>query len=347
MAATAERVGRVSVSIPAFALHWARELGANSHSLAQLKGGINNRVFRCETATTRVVIKGYAPCNPGQRDRMQAEVAFLLYAKEVASGHVPQLLHIDPARRCVVLEHLEGQAYREGVSPSKQDVEAAVEFFRKLNADPAAARRAALPDAAESFLRITEHLTNVRERANAMQTCHLPAQSRAGAAALLASLHTEIDTVTEAATARLQAGDTPDALSRDGRLVNPSDFGFHNAIRVPHGVKFIDFEHAGWDDPAKAVADFVLQPRVPIHSLGISLLEGLPKLQRQSVMARCAVLKPVLRLKWVCIMLAVLRPERLEQLLTTHPDTEPDKLICERLETAARALKQGVPHGLP
>ena len=39
--------------------------------------------------------------------------------------------------------------------------------------------------------------------------------------------------------------------------ISPSDFGFHNVLRRPGGhLVFLDFEHAGWDDPAKLFGDF-------------------------------------------------------------------------------------------
>ena len=55
-----------------------------------------------------------------------------------------------------------------------------------------------------------------------------------------------------------------DTLLPEHRCISPSDFGFHNAIKTLDGVKFIDFEFAGWDDPCKALIDFMLQPKVPI-----------------------------------------------------------------------------------
>ena len=42
-----------------------------------------------------------------------------------------------------------------------------------------------------------------------------------------------------------------DAIDSNQCCILPGDFGFHNAIRTTKGVKFIDFEFAGWDDPAK------------------------------------------------------------------------------------------------
>jgi hypothetical protein len=69
-----------------FAEHWARQLGASVRSLERLRGGINNRVFRCGDGNQHWVIKGYAPAQPGQRDRMQAEVDFLRFAAQGGPG---------------------------------------------------------------------------------------------------------------------------------------------------------------------------------------------------------------------------------------------------------------------
>lgn len=330
---------------PDFALHWAEQLGADAKSLVQLRGGINNRVYRCDANTRRFVIKGYAPCLTGRRDRMEAEVAFLRFANQVAPDHVPQLLHTDPHRRCVVLEHLEGEAFLKGVSPSARDVDAAIAFFRKLNADSEAARRAELPDAAEGFLRLTEQLANVRERIASLQTLHLPVIARPQAEALLRKLKTDVEAVASQTDVSIRSGKVVDGIEPHDRCVSPSDFGFHNAIRTPRGVKFIDFEFAGWDDPAKAVADFALQPRIQVPWSG-SLVEALPLQRRHSVVARCGILAAVLRLKWGCIMLAVLNPERLSQLIALHAGTEPSDLIFERLEQTSRYMKQEIPFGL-
>jgi hypothetical protein len=90
----------------------------------------------------------------------------------------------------------------------------------------------------------------------------------------------------------------------------------------------------------------MLQPRIKINSGQTPLLRALPWRRWQNITARSAVLRPVLRIKWLCIVMAVLRPERLAQLLATHPDMEPEKLILVRLESAAVALQQEAPFGL-
>jgi len=325
---------------PSFAEHWARELGASVRSLERLRGGINNRVFRCSTGNQHWVIKGYAPIQPGQRDRMQAEVDFLRFAAQAAPSFTPELLQVDPERRCVVLEHLEGKAFPEGVSPSEEAVGEAVEFFRQLNAEPRLARESIQLDAAEGFLSLQEHLGNVRQRLEGMGCAHLEAALRSQAETLLQQLHTELAHTQERTTSLIDQGMVADAIAPEERCVSPSDFGFHNAIRTAAGIRFIDFEFAGWDDPAKAALDFTLQPRVPVAKVCSPLLAAWPLEQRQAVLSRCEPMGPILRLKWLCILLAVLHPPRLEHMLIVMPKEESGSLIQSRLEKARQYLGQ-------
>ncbi len=334
------------MSLPAFARHWARELGALEASLVQLQGGINNLVYRCGEGTAQHVIKGYAPAAEGERDRMRAEVEFLSFAAQVAPQYVPQLIYADALNRCVVLEHLGGAIYEEGQAPSPADIEAAVDFFRRLNADRETARQHIHLDAAEGFLRLTEHLANVRERVAGMQTDHLPRETRTQARALLHRVQDATDLVASQTTALISKGAVADSIDPEERCVSPSDFGFHNAIRTTTGVKFFDFEFAGWDDPAKAAADFVLQPRVPTGSQIAALPAALDENCRGAVEPRCEVLGRVLRLKWVCIMMAVLQPQRLGQLLTNHPEINLKVLTQQRLLGAAAYLQEETPFGI-
>jgi hypothetical protein len=323
---------------PAFAEHWASLLGARVDSMERLRGGINNRVFRCSEGDQHWVIKGYAPAKPGQRDRMQAEVDFLRFAAQAAPGFTPTLIEADPERRCVVLEHLEGEAFAEGVPPSEREVGEAVEFFRQLNAEPRLAYQSIQLDAAEGFLSLREHLGNVRQRLEGMGCAHLEAALRPQAETLLQQLHTELARTEERTTRLIDQGLVADAIAPEVRCVSPSDFGFHNAIRTAAGIRFIDFEFAGWDDPAKALVDFIFQPRVPIPGEPSALFTALHPAQRNDVDIRYAALKPVLRVKWLCIMLAVLRPERLEQMLLVSPELDSSRLIQQRLASATSHL---------
>ena len=59
---------------------------------------------------------------------------------------------------------------------------------------------------------------------------------------------------------KLWPGKFETKLSNDHQLLSPSDFGFHNTLLTKKGLKFIDFEYFGWDDPVKLTCDFLLHP---------------------------------------------------------------------------------------
>jgi len=323
---------------PSFAVFWARELEADPNTLERLCGGINNQVFRCGDGARKWVIKGYAPAQSGQRDRMQAEQQFLQFASEVAPGFTPALIHTDEDRRCVVLENLEGNAFSEGISPPAEAVEAAVRFIYLLNREPRLARESLQFDAAEGFLSMRQHLANVQERLGSMSSEHVENSTKPIAKELLQKIRSELTQVEEQTNRLIEKGMVRDAIDPDQRCASPSDFGFHNAISTRTGIRFIDFEFAGWDDPAKATLDFILQPRVPVVGYGSPLLSAWQPEHQYSIQTRCQHLAPILRLKWLCILLAVLNPDRLNQMLSVISGQESAQLISNRLESAMTYL---------
>ena len=130
--------------------------------------------------------------------------------------------------------------------------------------------------------------------------------------------------------------------------MSPSDFGFHNAFRSPNGVKFFDFEFAGWDDPAKAVVDFSLQPRMPVApELAKLFFKSVAPYGGEQLKTRSAVLGPILRLKWLCIMLSVLRPDRLLKMKAATRDSMGEEgFVKQRLEEAQAYINQEFSFGI-
>ena len=336
----------MSSELPEFVLHWARALGSNDTRVIALKGGMNSRVFSCAVADKRFVIKGYQPLEAGQRDRFVAEKQFLLYANVAASEYVPQVLQVDDHRRCIVMEYLEGDAYAEGSSPQRQDIDAAVRFFSLLNEDPLQAAAQITMDAAEGFLKISAHLENVRERLQQMSIEHLPLSAQPKAEKVIRLLQERFGPVEEGMNNALDAGQVEDALPADKHCVSPSDFGFHNAIRTTKGVMFFDFEFGGWDDPAKAAVDFMLQPKVPTRQHHFALLREMGHTKQKIALLRAQTLKPTLELKWMCIVVGFLRKPRFLQLLTTLPNMQVEQFVSGKLDDTIRVIEQEAVLGL-
>jgi len=288
-------------------------------------------VFRCKATDHRFVLKGYAAHRAGEHDRFTAEVEFLSYARAVAPGFVPQFLGSDKTSRSLVLESLDGEGFQEGTHPSKDDIQRAVIFMRCLNEDLELAKRHVNGRAADGFLRITDHLQNIEQRVSKMSVEHLPASYRAKAEELIKCITRELDHLQESTAQLIAKGNCEDVLDPIERCLSPSDFGFHNAIRTPQGIKFFDFEFAGWDDPVKAVADFDLQPRVPLNVRKIALSKALPQWGK-GLAERYDILFPILKLKWVCIILAVLNPDRYAQIIALDDGKASEQLVRSKFD---------------
>lgn len=283
------------------------------------------------------MIKGFCSKPTSGHDRFKSEVEFLNYAQMVAPEFVPKLLHADELDRSVVLEYIEGERFEEGRPPSSESVDQAITFMRYLNEDQEVARQNLSCSAAEGFLRLTEHLENIDQRLKLMDVEHVPEIFKREAQQLIDASKEQLIRLQKRIEHLLSQGHCKDALDPLERCISPSDFGFHNAIGTHTGVKFIDFEFAGWDDPAKAVADFDLQPKVPITPRKQDLAKALPGWKtRHSV--RYKVLAPILELKWACIVLGLLDPSKWAEMSRINPSRSLESALQAKLRLAETYL---------
>lgn len=233
-------------------------------AVAPLSGGRNNRVYRLSGAQGVGILKQYEPPAPTGHDRFAAEVAWYRYCQTQAIARVPAYWGSDPAARCALFAEAPGRKLRAGeVQP--HHVAQAADFLRELNAGRRSATAAALPLAAEAAFSLTEHLQRIDGRIARLRAA--PATDDL-AVAWQGWLRDELAPTWQELCADLERTCPPAA--RDAvvpaveRCLSPSDFGFHNALVAADGsVRFVDFEYAGWDDPAKVVCDFYWQVDVP------------------------------------------------------------------------------------
>jgi hypothetical protein len=181
-----------------------------------------------------------------------------------------------------------------------------------------------------------------------------PVPSSADAASFIAELarfwHQLESSVIEVAQTEAIEIDLP--LPSEDRCLSPSDFGFHNAIRSEaEGIRFIDFEYAGWDDPAKMVGDFFAQLAVPVPvSFFDEFVESALSAfaNRVALRRRAELLRPVYQIKWCCIALNVFLPVHVARRKFANPDL--DERSMKRVQLAkAKSLFQSMDtlnHGL-
>jgi len=273
-------------------------------AIERLPGGGNNRVYRVDTPAGPVLLKEYFRHAGDPRDRLGAEQAFLQFAWAHGVRAIPQPLACDRGAGIGIYEFLAGRKLAPGEVTAAHVNEAAA-FFAAVNRhrhDPAAA---SLPVASEACFSLAEHLACVDRRLTRLGEIEPESDLHREAAALVAS---RLVPAWQQVRAAVAAGglrlDEP--LAAEARVISPSDFGFHNCIATDSCLKFIDFEYAGWDDPAKTICDFFCQPAVPVpreHFERFLSAVAAAAQDSSALRRRVALLLPVYELKWCCIMM--------------------------------------------
>ena len=100
-------------------------------------------------------------------------------------------------------------------------------------------------------------------------------------------------------------GDYYESIGKQEMTLSPSDFGFHNILpSKDDGLKFIDFEYFGWDDPVKLISDFS-------HHAGMNLTKemedywfsGVKSIYGEHILNRLQASWPLYGLNWCLIIL--------------------------------------------
>ena len=271
--------------------------------LEVLPGGRNNRVWRIRRDGTDFLLKKYYWAENDQRDRMGHEWDFLTYLRSIGCVRAPQAFEADRENRSALLEFVPGKAVALS-EVGEVDVLSAGEFFSEMNAGRFSKTGLALPVASEACFSLAAHVATTERRIHRLEQI-TDKTARAFVEDRLLPLweKTRARILDKAAG----HGGMGKQLDSRERCLSPSDFGFHNAIRTPSGaLRFVDFEYAGWDDPAKTIADFANQPDRLLEARlsGIfrdRALALFPESERLA--ARLRLLTPLYQIKWACICL--------------------------------------------
>ena len=278
-------------------------------AMTSLAGGANNRAYRLQCEGGDAFLKEYFRHPADPRDRLAAEFAFSRFAWDRGVRCIPQPLESDRDAGLGLYEFVPGRSVANSeVEP--EAVEAAARFVSDLNLARDIPPPAELGAASEACFSLEAHLGCVQRRVDRLALIDGGGdQARRAREFVTQELTPAWNFVREAALGQASAiGWAPEQeLSERERVLSPSDFGFHNALVTPTGdYRFLDFEYAGWDDPAKLLADFWCQPAVPIPEPYHLLFarRALGDLSRPEWhLSRAEILHSVYRVKWCCIVL--------------------------------------------
>ncbi len=276
--------------------------------LHPIAGGRNNRVYLVDPGhgSTPYVLKQYFlnPADP--RDRFAAEHAFYRWIHLQAIQRTPKPAAWDVPNRLALFHLAPGRKLLPG-EPAPHHIDQAVAFIRELNSHRLTPEAASLPNASEACFSISDHLSRIQLRVERLTRLQPHSDTdRAALDFIRSRLQPRWSRLQTSLTSQLPAHDLH-PLPQHHRCLSPSDFGFHNALLDDQDtLRFLDFEYAGWDDPAKLVCDFFCQPQVPVDlRFWDQVVQPLGQAldQPSSLAARARFLLPAYRIKWCCILL--------------------------------------------
>lgn len=279
-------------------------IDAGALSIRELGTGGNNRIYRLQCQGGRFALKEYFSHPGDRRDRLGAECGILRYLESAHIGNVPRCIHYDTRDQLALFSWLDGA--RPDVVTVRH-VQSAGALFARMNAQRQQAE--GLPVASDASFSVAEALEGIERRMGNLMHVSRGVDVDREAARLVDEMMRLWPDIKYTTMARAREADIDayEELQPAERCLSPSDFGLHNALRHSNGeLNFLDFEYAGWDDPAHMLADFFCQPAVPVSLRYWDLFIQTALAQfpdRERIAARAQVLLPAMQLRWCAIAL--------------------------------------------
>lgn len=283
----------------------AELLGAEPDSVERLRGGANNVVARVVVGGRAVVAKAYFAHPRDPRDRVGTEFDTLSFLWRNGVRCVPEPVAVSRDDRVGVYGFVEGVPLAADEVSAADAAQLADLLGRmwELRTDPEARQ---LPAASEAFFTLAAYLEGIERR---LERLRAALDTATGAAAARAFVEEEVVPRVGLVRQFVEAcgSDLDRELPGAERTLSPADFGFHNALRRGDGtLVFLDFEYAGWDDPATVLSQGCLAPEVPMPSSqrDAFVRDLLGRFGNPAALAdRFRLVYPLVALKWSMVVL--------------------------------------------
>jgi hypothetical protein len=321
----------------------ARLLGADVESIEAIGGGRNSRVYRVVGSDrSRYALKAYFRHELETRDRLKAEFEGLGFLWGHGVRCIAQPLAADPQDGYALYTYVEGQKVPAG-RLAAADIDAAIGFLAHLKELAGVTGSESLSRASEACFSGNELMANLQMRLDRL--VRLP-DDVVGRPSLREFIDDELMPAFDRMTSWSRRHMVWDReLPRDQQTLSPSDFGFHNALRLESGEwVFLDFEYFGWDDPAKTISDFVLHPGMELaFELRRRFADGLRTVLGDDgqLADRVKHLFPLFGLKWCLILLNEFLPvDRLRRQFAASLGADRAAVLAGQLGKSRRMLQQ-------
>ena len=279
-----------------------------------IRAGRNSEVQRLSNRDGQWIVKHYFHHANDQRDRLGTEFGFLQFFNQYGMANLPRAVGMDRELNCALYSLLPGSRPKKMEASHINQAAAFIlelQRFRKMDG------ATQLPLAADACLSWQKHFDILACRIERLLQINPDSELKSAAYKFVRdTLAPAWQRLLEKLLNGIAVEQRQAILAQEERILSPSDFGFHNALEFEQHISFVDFEYAGWDDPAKLICDFISQPEVPItpeqgRQFNDAILAGLH--DDGAIAHRVTQLLPLHRLKWCCILLNEFRNEDLQR----------------------------------
>ena len=330
-------VSRINQDIAGIA---GRLLNTRVKALRPARPSGNNRVFRIETSDGVYAAKSYGHSAAEAAPRLATEYSALLVLSDAGGMAIPKPIARDDQAHIGIYEWVPGEPV-SSIGP--HEISAASQFVTRLSEVSAACTGETIGPAREACFSGEEIVRQIGTRIERLATA-------ADSSALTEFLENAMAPVLAMAKTRGCDGLGDAAFSADvpigRRVLSPSDFGLHNALRRRDGsIVFIDFEYFGWDDPVRLTADFLLHPGMDIapgartiFSRKMKGLFGHRGDDDYDFTSRLDLLYPLVGLRWCAILMNEFLPERWARRVFAGEKRDREAVLQDQLDKAHRML---------
>jgi len=319
---------------------------SGSFKLVAIPGGRNNKVFKLVVGNQAYLLKSYFHHTDDTRDRLGQEFAFLEHLQFLNSKYTATPYARDSFLHLALMEFIDGK--RPSLeSITEYEIDHAAKFFIETNKDNITSSAINLLPASEACFCLNEHIQKTQKRIDRLTGIvvidDIDRKALDFSQKEIVPLWIDVRRLIE----RKHNNNLDYVLGMDERCLSPSDFGFHNSlINTQKTIRFVDFEYAGWDDPAKLVCDFANQPDMLLsRNLSDCFKKRVIGRFEKSVnlSERIAILEPLYQIKWTCICLNdFLAMGRIRRDFTDGESSQDSRKRLSQLERAKTMLSRAL-----
>ena len=267
-----------------------------------LYSGINSKVYLLKDNEEKYALKIFSSLNKDSRLRIQREVNAIKLLKSNSIKNIPKLYGFNYSNLYILTKFLNGKKI-ELFSP--QYISQIIAFSLNLKRQNLIIEDSKIVDASDNFLQIKRFLLTMEDKfkflkeSNKFANLYQDSQEK-----FIEFLYSEF---IKYRNFILNGSYFKNYLIKKNQIFSQSDVGIHNCLDNMGKLFFFDFEHSGWDDPAKLLADWILRPNNNIEeSEMIELVNSFcSKWHDRQLINRLKILMPLINLKWILIRISI------------------------------------------